>query len=82
MSNKPLPPNIWIISGPNRCTHIADREVWEIVVRLPVYSGKLAMCAYNKLPEYVDFSGHTYRKGGMKASDCTAYYRSHRSGGQ
>jgi hypothetical protein len=76
MMNKPLPPNIRIVSGPTRCAHITDSEVWEIVVRLPVYSSKLAMGAFNKLPEYADLLGRTYRKGGMKASDCTAYYRS------
>ena len=73
---KPLPPNIRIVSGPNPCTHITGPKVWEIVVRLPVYSSKLAMAAFNKLPEYVDLLGCTYRKGGMKASDCTVYYRS------
>jgi len=35
------------------------------------YPGELAMGAYNKLPEYADLLGHTYHKGGMKASDCT-----------
>lgn len=76
MSNETLPPDVWVISGPTRCTHLVDSNVWEIVVRLPVYSSKLALSAYHKLPDFVDFDGRAYRKGGMKSSDCTAYYRS------
>ncbi len=76
MPNKPLPANIRMVSGPTFCTHLAASDVWEVIVRLPVYSSKLAMDAFNKLPEYVDLLGRTYRKSGMKASDCTAYYRS------
>jgi len=67
-----------IVSGPTRCAHLAPREVWEVIVHLPVYSSKLAMRAFEALPEFTEFNGHTYRKGGMCASDCTAYYRSTR----
>jgi len=67
------PHNLKIVSGPTRCDHVAG---FEVIVRLEVYSSKLAFQAWAKLPDFTEFDGHTYRKGGMKASDCTAYYRS------
>ena len=66
------PHNLRIVSGPIRCKHL-ERDVFEVIVSLEVYSSKLALRAWNKLTE---FNSRTYRKGGMKASDCTAYYRS------
>lgn len=69
------PHNLRIVSGPTRCEHLRG-DVFEVIVNLEVYSSKLALRAWYKLPEFIEFNGRTYRKGGMKASDCTAYYRS------
>jgi len=68
------PHNLRIVSGPTRCEHLAG-IVWEVIVHLEVYSNKLALRAWHKLPEFTEFDGREYRKRGMKASDCTAYYR-------
>lgn len=72
------PHKLQILSGPTRCDYVKD-DVFEVIVSLKVYSSKLAMRAYNKLPDFTIFDGRAYRKGGMKASDCTAYYRSIRN---
>ena len=56
--------------------YLDDFDAWEVVVHLAVYSGKLAHAAWHKLPEFADFDGRIYRKGGFRASDCTAWYRS------
>jgi len=68
-----------IVSGP---TYNDVVGAWEVTVSLMVYSDKLASQAFNVLPEYLNVDGHVYRKGGMKAADCTAWYRSSRSCGK
>jgi hypothetical protein len=68
------PHNLQIVSGPTRCDFL-EGDVFEVIVRLEVNSSKLALRAWAKLPEFTEFNGHTYQRGGMKASDCTAYYR-------
>lgn len=57
-------------------TYLDNLDVWEVTVYLAVYSAKLAHAAWRKLPEFADFGGRIYRKGGFHAADCTAYYRS------
>ena len=59
-------------SGPNK---IPGRNVWEVEVAIPAYSSKLAWREYRKLPVEAEFDGKTYHKVGMRASDCTAWYR-------
>ena len=59
-------------SGP---TKVPGHNVWEVEVALLVYSDKLAWKAFRKLPEHAEFDGKTYHKVGMRASDCTAWYR-------
>jgi hypothetical protein len=68
------PHNLRIVSGPTRCKYTSG-DVFEVIVQLETYSSKLAYRAWVKLPEFTEFNGRTYQKGGMKASDCTAYYR-------
>lgn len=67
----PIAPPIRVVSGP---TYLDDFGAWEVTVNLPVYSDKLAYTAWCALPEFADFDGRIYRKGGMKAADCTACY--------
>lgn len=50
-----------IKSGP---TYLDVPAVWEVVVNLLVYSGKLAAAAYNKLPACIEIAGRTYYKAG------------------
>ena len=69
------PQNLRIVSGPTRCKYLAPREIWEVVVRLPVYNDIRAAQAFEALPNTAEFDGHIYRKAGMRASDCTAWYR-------
>jgi len=69
----PVAPSVRIKSGP---TYLDGLDVWEVVVSLPVYSGKLAYKAYNALPEFADFDGRVYRKAGFRGADCTAWFRS------
>lgn len=69
----PITSPVRIKKGP---TYLDGPGAWEVIVNLPVYSAKLAYKAWCKLPEFADFDGRIYRKGGMKAADCTAYYRS------
>ncbi len=61
-----------ILSGPTRCRFYSG---WEVIVALHVYSSKLAASAFATLPESIEIDGRVYHKAGMKASDCTAYYR-------
>lgn len=61
-----------ILSGPTRCKFY---DGWEVIVALGVYSDKLAASAFEALPKSIEIDGRGYRKAGMKASDCTAYYR-------
>ena len=63
-------PDVRIISGPTECG-----SGQEVTVSLPVYISKLAYGAFQALPEFIDLDGRVYRKAGMKASDCTAWYR-------
>lgn len=67
-----LDPKVRVKSGP---TYLSALDVWDVQVNLSVYSAKLAAAAYARLPEFVDFDGRIYRKAGMFAPDCTAWYR-------
>ncbi len=61
-----------IVAGP---TWLPVPRVWEVTVSIPVYSAKLAYKTYRAMPETITVSGYVYRKAGMHAADCIAWYR-------
>jgi len=69
----PIKSPVRVVSGP---AYLDDFNAWEVVVDLAVYRAVLTCAAWRKLPEFADFGGRIYRKGGFHAADCTAYYRS------
>jgi len=69
----PIEMPVRVVSSP---TYLDDFDAWEVVVHLVVDSDNLPHTAWRKLPEFADFGGRIYCKGGFHVADCTAYYRS------